>query len=236
MGWLGSGVRVLRNTVDKIRTGERWYDENIAQDMLAEVESAKEGDPPGEYGSRTSNWEEAVSATARRKADEMIRDAAEQYTEALEELEKVEEKRVNIAEHFIGNLPGGRVEGTQVEIVTGVTEREGRLGPAEPRPLHGSFDLWLDEAWPAFEEANSKSELRRHLESEAEKAETYLDVSVFQCWEDQLSEDNWHNDFWEAYNEEYLERYRQNINRMRTAKSDVQSHSSEVDKLIETKI
>lgn len=236
MGKLGAVLRGAKTLKDKIRTGERWYDEHVAEPLLAEVEEAKEGNLPGEYGSRSSQWKDAVTATARRKADRMIREAAEEYTEELSKVGAMEEKRLKMAQYFIGNLPGGEISGTEVLIVSNTTRVEGMIGPAEPRPEKGSFDVWLGDAWKAFEKADSQSEFKRRIEAIARKPETTLDPDVFQCWESQLGYVDWPSSFWSAYQDEYLERYRRTLSRLEKAQDATQALANEVDALIETKI
>lgn len=235
-GKLSSTFRAVKTVYDKIQTGERWYDEQVAEPMLGELEAVEGRSFPGEYASRHSQWEEAVSVAAQRKADKAIQEAAEDYVEALEDVENLEEKRLNTAEYFIENLPGGEINGQEVLIVTEVRQVQGTYGPAEPRPEKGSFDIWVKEAWPAFEESDSQSELRRQLESVSTNTHTDLDPDVFRCWEDQLRCDDWPETFWSVYDNEYLERYLQTIRRLSAAREDTEMFANELDAIIETKI
>lgn len=236
MGWIGRSIRWGRVLLDKIRTGERWYDKHIAEPMLAEVEAAKEGSLPGEYGSRDSQWDEAVSTPAQRKVSGGIRAAAENYTEALNRVASLEEKRISTAKYFIEDLPGGGVSGTDVQIISQCTKIAGSRGPAEARPEHGDFDSWLIGAWPSFENSNSAEGFKRRVECLAQNPENILDPDVFECWEDQLGEHGWPDAFWRAYENEYLPRYRRTLCRLEKAHKDTMIYANEVDALIESRI
>jgi hypothetical protein len=70
----------------------------------------------------------------------------------------------------------------------------------------------------------------------AEEADNNLDPDVFICWEEQLGEIDWHCSFWNAYDDEYLERYRKTLQRLTQARQDVETYANEVDALIESRI
>jgi len=236
MGYLGTAWRGARNVWAKIKAGENWYAENISEPMLAELEGAQNGDLPGEYGDRPSSWEENVTPTVKRRSDAAIQRAAEQYTDALDELEKAEDKRTGLAERFITHFPGGEIENSNVRMVTHVTSREGQIGPAEPRPEKGEFDSWIKSAWPAFEQSESVEEFRRRVLSKSRDHESSFDEDLFICWEEQLEMDDWDEVLWGQYNQEYLTRYMNNLRRLGQAKDDIRTRASELDRLIEVKI
>jgi|GEM_PF-6555587 len=229
-------IKAGRIVWDKVQTGETWYEEHVAEPLLEEVEEAKSGSFPGEYGSRSSKWEEAVSAPSRRKSNKLLREAASEYTEELSTVESLEQKRIGVARHFIENLPGGEISGSDVLIFTHMTSVEGARGPAEPRLEKGDFDKWLKEAWSAFEEAEDQDSLERQLEALAERPENTLDPEVFHGWEDQIGEAQWPSILWNEYDDEYLPRYRTTLNRLEGARMRAEQWANEVDSEIEARI
>lgn len=231
--WVAKAGRIVYN---KIKTGESWYEEKIAEPLLHEVEEAKQGYFPGEYGSRQSNWEETVSASARRKAHGPVREAAEEYLDWLGKVEKFEQKRIAVAEHFIENLPGGEISGSEVLIVTDVTAVGGARGPAEPRPEKGEFDAWLEQVWPVFEQVETEDGLKREIEAFANQSENTLDPEVFRVWENNLHQPQWPSILWNNYNAEYLPRYRETLNHLSEARENTEQWAAELDNEIETRM
>lgn len=231
--WLVKGGRVVYN---KLKTGENWYEEKIAEPLLDEVEEAKQGTFPGEYGSRQSNWEETISASARRKVHKPVEEAGKEYSNWLSKVEKFEQKRISVAEHFIENLPGGEISGSNVLMVTDVTSVGGAHGPAEPRPEKGEFDEWLEQVWPVFERVETKDGLKREIQAFAKQSENTLDPEVFEIWENNLDQPQWASILWNNYNGEYLPRYRKTLNHLSEARENTEQWAAELDNEIETRI
>ncbi|QCC58653.1 hypothetical protein DVR14_08445 [Natrinema thermotolerans] len=75
----------------------------------------------------------------------------------------------------------------------------------EPEGEEVIFKDWIQDIWPAFEEAGSATEFKSELQSQYHSLP--YDNEVFSYWEVQEGDPNWEDTFWDYYENDVIEEY-----------------------------
>jgi len=183
--------------------------EKLIEPLLEEVARTSEGEFPGEYGDRSTEWE-GIEEPVRLNAPNRTIEYGDEYQHLLEEIATKENARVELGRQIISHLPGGIREGNQFKLITGAEEIRGQPSVPRVEPVKGDLDQWLEDCWTAFEESTEASELEPQIRSLARKHETSFEMEGIECWENDAGHPNWPEDLWHLYDTGNLQAYHRN--------------------------
>lgn len=212
---------------------KEWNYEELTEPLMDEISTAAGGNFPGSPGDRESIWEEEIPTAAKDRAPDSLNETADDYISSLSDLETLEEKRVSLAERFIDELPDGQIQDTQVLFLREVHEHPSQHHHPHSTAERGDFDQWLLDSWTAFEKSEDPSQLSTEIEAIARSQDrTAVDIDAIRYWEEERSNQQWAETFWDLYEGGLLRSYHQTLQDIDRCKSDLKAHAREMDELL----
>lgn len=226
------GVRVFTKGASyywrKFKRRKNFNFEEVLRPLLDEVSSAGNGDLPGEPRDRRTEWDNIGEEVRYNMPDKTV-SLGDDYQDKLQETEQHEQKRVNLGQQFISRLPGGKRNGEDFQVTTGVASQRGPTPHPHKEPVLGDFDSWLKQYWSAFNQSQNESEFRANIESLAAKHATEFSQDAIRYWEDSQGHPDWEATLWNLYDTGSLKAYHKTLENLEEHRNQMVTISCEFE-------
>jgi len=203
--------------------------EHIVKPLIGEVKRTSEGDFPGNYGERETEWDDIGQEVRLNMPNDLV-EIGDNYSKLVEDLSSKEETRESIGAQFINRLPGGKKENNKFRLILGVEEVRGPTDIPREDPILGDLDEFLQHIRPVLESSETPDELEKEVRSIAKQHESNFEEEAIEYWRNDLSDPEWADRLLELYETGLIKAYCETVDHISEYKREITITAMEMNK------
>jgi hypothetical protein len=227
-----AAYKVASREFTKWKRKKQFNWEHIIKPLIGEVKRASEGDFPGNYGERETEWDEIGEEVRLNMPNDLVK-IGDDYSKLIHKLSSKEQTRETVGAQFINRLPGGKKENNEFRLILGIEEVRGPTDIPREDPILGDLDEFLQHIRPVLESSETPSELKKEVRSIARQHESNFEEGAIEYWRNDLSDPEWADRLLKLYETGSLEAYYDTIDQINKYKEEIISTAREMNKELE---